>query len=79
MNFLQDYHQIEELFFNQRPYRLPLYEHHIVSPFILKVLGENHSSEGLNSSEFEDYFRKVIGFWSCMVIFRLRIPTRIRY
>jgi uroporphyrinogen decarboxylase len=65
-NFQPDYTNILMVLNNQRPNYLPLYEHHIDAPFISKVLGENISSEGLNSSELEDYYRKVIGFWKDM-------------
>jgi len=51
---------------NQKPDRLPLYEHHIDAPFISKVLGENISAQGLNPDELEGYYRKVIGFWKDM-------------
>lgn len=66
MNFQPDCHQIEKVLYNQRPERLPLYEHHIDAPFISKVLGEDLSSEGLNKGELEDYYRKIIGFWKDM-------------
>jgi uroporphyrinogen decarboxylase len=46
--------------------RLPHYEHGINDPFISKVLGENLSSNGLNSIELEVYCRKLIGFWKDM-------------
>lgn len=51
---------------NQKPGRLPLYEHHIDAPFISKVLGEEISAEGLVPGELEEYYRKVIGFWKEM-------------
>jgi hypothetical protein len=66
MKFEPDYTNILEVLNNRRPKRLPLYEHHIDAPFISKVFGETISSEGLKSSELEDYYRKVIGFWKDM-------------
>jgi len=66
MGFEPDYHHLLQVLNNQRPDRLPLYEHHIDAPFISKVLGETISSEGLKNHELEDYYRKVIGFWKEM-------------
>lgn len=64
--FEPDYRHILKVLNNERPTRLPLYEHHIDAPFISKALGENISGQGLKSNELEDYYRKVIGFWKDM-------------
>ena len=64
--FEPDYRNILKVLFNERPSRLPLYEHHIDAPFISKALGENISGQGLKSNELELYYRKVIGFWKDM-------------
>ena len=66
MKFEPDYNNILQVLNNQRPVRLPLYEHHIDSPFISKMMGENISSQGLKPNELEGYYRKVIGFWKDM-------------
>jgi hypothetical protein len=66
MEFVPDYNNLLQVLNNKKPDRLPLYEHHIDSPFISKVLGEELSSEGLTSPELEDYYRKVIQFWKDM-------------
>jgi uroporphyrinogen decarboxylase len=66
MEFEPDYHHLLQVLNNQRPDRLPLYEHHIDDPFISKVLGESVSSNGLKNHELEDYYRKIIGFWKEM-------------
>jgi hypothetical protein len=66
MKFEPDYHNILQVLNNQRPKRLPLYEHHIDSPFISKILGEEVSSNGLKGKELQDYYRKIIGFWNDM-------------
>ena len=66
MKFEPDYQNILQVLNNQRPARLPLYEHHIDAPFISKMLGERISSQGLKNNELEDYYRKVIGFWKDM-------------
>ena len=65
-HFQPDYTNILKVLHNQRPGYLPLYEHHIDPPFISKVLEEDVSSEGLNDSELEGYYHKVIGFWKEM-------------
>lgn len=64
--FLPDYTNLLQVLSNQRPGRLPIYEHHIDTPFISKVLGEDLSSENLNANELTDYYRKIIGFWKDM-------------
>ncbi len=66
MSFEPNYLNLLQVLNNQRPDRLPLYEHHIDAPFISKVLGETISSQGLKNHELEDYYRKVIGFWKEM-------------
>jgi uroporphyrinogen decarboxylase len=66
MKFEPDYHHLLQVLNNQRPDRLPLYEHHIDAPFISKVLGETISSKGLNNKELETYYCKVTGFWEEM-------------
>ena len=40
MSFEPNFHNLLQVLKNQRPDRLPLYEHHIDAPFISKVLGE---------------------------------------
>ena len=66
MSFEPNYLNLLQVLNNQRPDRLPLYEHPIDAPFISKVLGETISSQGLKNHELEDYYRKVIGFWKEM-------------
>lgn len=64
--FAPDYTNLVQVLSNQRPSRLPVYEHHIDAPFISKALGETLSVENLNPDELTDYYRKVIGFWKDM-------------
>jgi uroporphyrinogen decarboxylase len=64
--FAPDYTNLLQVLSNQRPTRLPVYEHHIDAPFISRVLGEHLSTENLNSHELTGYYRKVIGFWKDM-------------
>jgi uroporphyrinogen decarboxylase len=65
-DFLPDYRNLLQVLNNQRPGRLPLYEHHIDPPFISKALGETIDLSGLTAGELPDYYRKVIGFWKDM-------------
>jgi uroporphyrinogen decarboxylase len=65
-DFSPDYTNLLQVLLNQKPKRLPVYEHHIDAPFISKVLGEELSPEGLNSNELVAYYRKIIGFWRDM-------------
>jgi uroporphyrinogen decarboxylase len=66
IEFAPDSANLLQVLSNQRPDRLPVYEHHIDAPFISKVLGENLSSENLGPGELTDYYRKIIGFWKDM-------------
>ncbi len=62
-NFTPDYTHLLDVLHNRRPKRLPLYEHHIDAPFISKILGEELVLGGNKKKDYEDYYRKVIGFW----------------
>jgi len=64
--FTPDYTNLLQVVLNERPGRLPLYEHNIDAPFISKVLREDISPANLTALELEDYYRKVIGFWKDM-------------
>lgn len=64
--FQPDYTNLLDVLHNVRPQRLPLYEHHIDSPFISKILGEELSSDALIPKELEEYYTKIIGFWKSM-------------
>jgi uroporphyrinogen decarboxylase len=61
--FTPDFTNLQQVLYNRRPKRLPLYEHHIDAPFISKFLGEEVSSDGLNPVELVPYYSKIIGFW----------------
>ena len=56
--FTPDYNNLLSVLLNQRPPRLPLYEHHIDAPFISKVLGEKLNSENLKSEELDALLQK---------------------
>ena len=64
--FAPDYTNLLQVLSNQRPARLPIYEHHIDAPFISKVLGDELNRENLNANELTEYYRKIIGFWKDM-------------
>lgn len=49
--FQPDYHHIEQVLHNQRPERLPLYEHHIDTPCIEKALSKKIGFEGSQANE----------------------------
>lgn len=65
-DFTPDYSNLLQVLSNQKPARLPIYEHHIDAPFISKVLGEKLNPENLNANELIAYYRKIIGFWKDM-------------
>lgn len=66
MEFTPDYNNLLQVLNNERPDRLPLYEHHIDAPFISKVLGQDLSPQGLTFRELKDYYRIIIQFWKDM-------------
>lgn len=66
MSFQPDYREIEKVLYNQRPERLPLYEHHIDRPFIEKVVGKDICLAGNKPEDFEEYYRQIVGFWKDM-------------
>src|ERR1035437_2163869 len=65
-NFQPDYRNLLQVLNNQRPQRLPLYEHHIDLPFISKVLGKPLALQGNQPQDYVAHYREVIGFWRDM-------------
>lgn len=64
--FQPDYENILQVLNNQRPRRLPLYEHHIDAPFIAKALGVNLHMEGNKPRDFQEYYTRICNFWKDM-------------
>lgn len=65
-NFQPDYTNLLDVLHNVRPQRLPLYEHHIDTPFISKVLEKELSADALGKKELKEYYAEIIGFWESM-------------
>jgi uroporphyrinogen decarboxylase len=65
-NFQPDYRNLLSVLHNERPKRLPVYEHHIDVPFISKFMGEDIGLQNNNSADLENYYRKITGFWKGM-------------
>lgn len=65
-DFRPDYTNILKVLYNQRPDYLPLYEHHIDTPFIAKVLGREVDATGKSGADLEEHYRVVTGFWKEM-------------
>lgn len=65
-SFEPDYRQILQVLYNKKPERLPLYEHHIDLPFIVKALGRDIGLQGDKQSDLENYYREVTAFWKGM-------------
>lgn len=65
-DFKPDYRHLLEVLFNRRPVRLPLYEHHIDTPFISKVIGRELAPQGEKTSDLDAYYKDLTGFWSSM-------------
>lgn len=66
MEFSPDYKNILAVLYNSKPPRLPLYEHHIDLPFISKCTGASIAPEGTKPSDYQEYYRKITGFWKDM-------------
>jgi len=66
MDFTPDFTQIEAVLHNRWPERLPLYEHHIDTPFIEKATGKTIAIEGKGSKDFENYYHQIISLWKEM-------------
>jgi hypothetical protein len=64
--FQPDYTNLLAVLNNQRPARIPLYEHHIDAPFISKVLGREIELQGKKSNDYEEYYRQITSFWKEM-------------
>ncbi|HLF36109.1 MAG TPA: uroporphyrinogen decarboxylase family protein [Cyclobacteriaceae bacterium] len=65
-NFQPDYTHVENVLYNRRPDRLPLYEHHIDLPFISKALGKEITLQGNRPEDLENYYCVITGFWKDM-------------
>ncbi len=67
MEFMPDYRHFEDVMYNRRPARLPLYEHIICIPVMEQILGERFGelAEG-NESDRLEFFRKYTGFFKQM-------------
>ena len=66
LNFSPDYANVLSVLNNQRPKRLPLYEHHIDTPFISKAICKELVIQGNTPADMQEYYRNVIGFWRDM-------------
>lgn len=64
--FQPDYTNLISVLNNQKPKRLPLYEHHIDIPFIAKALGKELKPLSNSPSDMEAFYSEVIGFWRDM-------------
>lgn len=61
-----DYRNVLQVVCNERPRRLPLYEHHIDLPFICKALGRDLAPQGTRHQDYVAHYREVIAFWRDM-------------
>src|ERR1035441_8909987 len=62
-NFQPDFGNVQQVLNNQRPRRLPLYEHHIDLPFISKALGKEIVLQGNKRQDYVAHYREGICFW----------------
>lgn len=65
-SFQPDYRNVLQVLHNERPQRLPLYEHHIDLPFICKARGRAIALQGTRPEDYAAFYREVIGFWRDM-------------
>jgi uroporphyrinogen decarboxylase len=61
--FEPDYRNVLQVLENQRPRRLPLYEHHIDLPFVCKARGRSLALQGNRKEDYVAHYREVISFW----------------
>ncbi len=67
MEFIPDYRYFEDVMYNRRPARLPLYEHIICIPVMEQILGEQFGELAYgNESDRLEFFRKYTGFFKQM-------------
>ena len=64
--FIPDYRNILKVLYNQRPERLPIYEHHIDVPFVAKALGREIDPQANTPAELDEYYSVLTGFWKQM-------------
>lgn len=76
-DFQPDCSNILNVLYNRRPDYLPLYEHNIDEPFIAKAIGQELHAEDLTSSELEEYYRVVTGFWKGMTYDAMSYEAKI--
>jgi len=62
-DFQPDYRNILEVLYNRKPKRLPLYEHHIETPFISKYTGQEIVLQRNKPQDYENFYEKIVGFW----------------
>jgi uroporphyrinogen-III decarboxylase len=65
-DFHPDYTNLLQVLNNERPRRLPLYEHHIDPPFIAKAAGRPVELRGSRKEDYLAYYQDIIGFWRRM-------------
>jgi uroporphyrinogen decarboxylase len=66
MTYIPDFRNILKVLYNERPERLPVYEHHIDLPFISKYLGKEIILQGNKPEDYREYYRSIIDFWKDM-------------
>lgn len=65
-DFHPDCSNLLQVLNNEKPRRLPLYEHHIDLPFISKATGRRMELPDNKKRDYVAHFRDVIGFWRKM-------------
>ncbi len=65
-NFQPDYNNLLAVLHNQKPKRLPLYEHIIDIPFVSKATGKDLVIQGKSAKDMEAFYSELIGFWKDM-------------
>ena len=65
-DFAPDCNNLLQVLRNERPRRLPLYEHHIDLPFISRATGRQIAIQGRRKEDYVAHYRDVIGFWKGM-------------
>ncbi len=64
--FIPDYSNILKVLYNNKPPRLPLYEHSIDPQVMSKITNQSFDLSGTTEADYRDYYAKIINFWRSM-------------
>jgi uroporphyrinogen decarboxylase len=75
--YIPDFTHVLQVLYNQKPQRLPLYEHHIDAAFISKAVGKEIVLQGTHPRDYEEYYKEILSFWKEMTYDAIDYETAI--